>query len=63
MARRCDICGKGVMTGNRVSKSLRHTKRVFRPNIHIIKGEFRGAEGIWKICTKCMKTNKVSKTC
>jgi len=33
MARRCDITGKGVMTGNKVSHAMNHTRRRFLPNI------------------------------
>lgn len=30
---RCQITGKGAMTGNNVSFSMRHTKRTFKPNL------------------------------
>ncbi len=33
MARRCELTGKGVMTGNNVSHAKNRTKRVFRPNL------------------------------
>ncbi len=33
MARRCDLTGKGVQSGNNVSHSNRKTRRTFRPNI------------------------------
>lgn len=33
MAKRCDLTGVGVMTGNNVSKSKRRTKREFLPNL------------------------------
>lgn len=33
MARRCDLTGKGVQSGNNVSHSHRKTRRTFRPNI------------------------------
>lgn len=32
---RCDLTGKGKMYGNRVSHSMRHTKRVWKPNLQI----------------------------
>lgn len=34
MSRRCDLTGKGVQTGNRVSHSKRHTRHRFLPNVH-----------------------------
>ena len=33
MARRCDITGKGVMTGNNVSHAMNKTRRRFLPNV------------------------------
>ena len=36
MARRCELTGKGVMTGHHVSHANNKTKRVFRPNLQAI---------------------------
>jgi large subunit ribosomal protein L28 len=36
MARRCPISGKGVLAGNNVSHSKRHTRRRFLPNLQKI---------------------------
>lgn len=33
MASRCELTGKGKMSGNNVSFSMRHTKRTFKPNL------------------------------
>jgi len=33
MSRRCELTGKGVLSGNNVSHSRRRTKRTFRPNL------------------------------
>ncbi len=33
MSRRCELTGKGVMTGNNVSHAKNRTRRVFRPNL------------------------------
>lgn len=33
MSRRCELTGKGVMTGNNVSHANNKTRRVFRPNL------------------------------
>ncbi|MGB0391215.1 MAG: 50S ribosomal protein L28 [Salibacteraceae bacterium] len=37
MANICQITGKKRMTGNNVSHSRAHTKRVFKPNLHLKK--------------------------
>jgi len=33
MARRCELTGKGVMTGNTVSQAMNHSRRRFLPNL------------------------------
>lgn len=33
MARRCELTGKGVMSGNNVSHAKNRTRRTFRPNL------------------------------
>jgi large subunit ribosomal protein L28 len=33
MARRCELTGKGVMVGNKVSHALNRTRRRFLPNL------------------------------
>ncbi|MBP9706959.1 MAG: 50S ribosomal protein L28 [Oligoflexales bacterium] len=42
MSRRCDLTGKGVLVGNRVSHSKMRTKHRFLPNIQ--KKRFWSAE-------------------
>ncbi|MBP5601297.1 MAG: 50S ribosomal protein L28, partial [Treponema sp.] len=54
MSRCCDICGKGVMSGNKVSKSYNHTRRTWRPNLLKIKAQFGGTTRTINICTKCL---------
>jgi large subunit ribosomal protein L28 len=56
MAQRCDICGKGPMTGNNVSHSKVHTKRRFLPNLHVTHLAVRGKEVRAKVCTRCLRT-------
>lgn len=34
MAATCELTGKGKQFGNNVSFSMRHTKRVWKPNLH-----------------------------
>lgn len=36
MSRRCELTGKGVLTGNKVSHSNRKSRRTFRPNLQNI---------------------------
>ncbi|MHA1598966.1 MAG: 50S ribosomal protein L28 [Alphaproteobacteria bacterium] len=36
MARRCDLTGKGVQTGNNVSHAKNRTRRRFLPNLQVV---------------------------
>ena len=36
MARRCEVTGKGVQTGNNVSHANNKTRRRFLPNLHVV---------------------------
>lgn len=36
MARRCELTGKDVLSGHRVSHANNKTKRVFRPNLQTV---------------------------
>jgi large subunit ribosomal protein L28 len=36
MSRRCELTGKGVMTGHHVSHANNKTKRVYRPNLQLV---------------------------
>lgn len=61
MSRRCDICGKGVQTGFNVSHSHLKTKKKWRPNVKKIKISINGRSEYKKVCTRCMRTDKVVK--
>lgn len=61
MSRRCDICGKGALTGNYRSHAMNATKRRFQPNLQKISAEIDGRTENIKICTGCLKANKVKK--
>ncbi|MCR4790864.1 MAG: 50S ribosomal protein L28 [Treponemataceae bacterium] len=61
MSRRCDICGKGTLTGNTVSKSRNHQRRTWKPNIVRIKTEIDGTTGTIRVCTRCLKSGFVTK--
>lgn len=61
MSRQCDICGKGTITGNTVSKSKNRVRRVWRPNIQAVKTMIGGTVLTVKVCTRCLKANKIVK--
>ncbi|HEV7464809.1 MAG TPA: 50S ribosomal protein L28 [Candidatus Dormibacteraeota bacterium] len=56
MAQRCELCGKGPMSGNNVSHSKRRTRRRFMPNlqrVHVLVSE-RSVRRL--VCTRCIRT-------
>ncbi len=61
MSRICDICGKQAQVGNHRSHALNATKRRFYPNLHEVRAIM--ADGIRKVkvCSSCLKANKVQK--
>ena len=61
MANVCQVCGKGEVTGNNVSHSNLKTKRVWKPNIQRVKALVNGEVKKINICTRCLRTNKVSR--
>jgi len=61
MSKVCDICGKGALTGNHRSHALNASKRKFYPNLTKMKAEIKGEVKKIKICSKCLKSNKVIK--
>ena len=62
MSRKCEVCGKGQVSGNAVSHSNRHTRRKWNANIQTVRiAEETGAVRKANVCTKCLKSNKVNR--
>lgn len=61
MARRCEICEKGPLVGNNVSHANNKTKRRSLPNLQRVKARVNGGTTRVRICTRCLKANKVEK--
>lgn len=57
MAQRCDVCGKGPMTGHRISHAHNLSKRRWLPNLVTVKGQPRRL----RVCTRCVRGGKVVK--
>ena len=74
MARRCEICGKGTISGQVVPRKGQAKKkggvgqhigvpkkRVFMPNIVSVKTLINGTPTTVKVCTRCLRAGKVQK--
>ncbi len=58
MARRCELTGKGVMSGNNVSHSNTKTRRRFLPNLNIatLSSETLGRSFRFRIAASALRT-------
>ena len=58
----CQICGKGRLSGNKVSHSNNKTKKMSKPNLQSIKAVGPHGEHIRvNACTRCIRSGKVKK--
>lgn len=61
MANICDICGKGLQAGYKVSHSNRHTKRAWKPNLQCVRAVIDGKITRVNACTRCLRSGKVTR--
>ena len=58
---KCDICGKGVSFGIKVSHSHRRSNRTWKPNIMKVKVIVNGTPKSVHVCTRCLRSGKVQR--
>ncbi len=63
MANRCDLCDKGRLVGNKVSHSNIKTKMVQRPNLQRVHAKVGGVSRRIRVCTRCLRSGAVEKSC
>jgi len=56
MAKYCEICKKGVMSGNR------HTRTYWAPNVQKVSAIIDGQKRRVTVCTRCLRSGKVQRT-
>ncbi|QDU79966.1 50S ribosomal protein L28 [Polystyrenella longa] len=74
MTQKCEVCGKSVQVGNSVKqrgkakylggngrKTTGITKRQFKPNLQRIRVQDGGTVARKRVCTQCIRSNKVQK--
>jgi large subunit ribosomal protein L28 len=61
MARVCDICGKGPVAGHHVSHANNKVNRRWYPNLQRARAVVNGATRRLRVCTRCLKANRVIK--
>ncbi|MHB1151992.1 MAG: 50S ribosomal protein L28 [Eubacteriales bacterium] len=58
---KCELCGKTVVFGLNVSHSNRKTNRTWKPNIRKIKAVVNGTNKTMSVCSRCLRSNKVTR--
>ncbi|MDO4567622.1 MAG: 50S ribosomal protein L28 [Clostridia bacterium] len=61
MGRYCEVCKKGVMSGNNVSHSNRKTRRSWAPNVQRVSVVVNGTAKKMCVCTRCLRSQKVQR--
>ncbi|MEO7803018.1 MAG: 50S ribosomal protein L28 [Actinomycetota bacterium] len=61
MSQICDVCGKKPQFGKSISHSHRRTNRTWMPNIQTVRTVIKGTPKRLKVCTSCIKANKVQR--
>ena len=61
MASVCEVCGKGMMSGNNVSHSHVKTKRKWKPNIQRVRALVKGEVKRVNVCTRCLRSGNVER--
>ena len=58
---KCEICGKGVTFGIKVSHSHRRSNRTWKPNVVKVKAIVNGSANLVNVCTRCLRSGKVTR--
>jgi len=74
MAKRCDICGKGPVSGSSLTRRgvakkaggvgiriVRRNRRRFLPNLQKVRAALNGVVRSMRVCTRCLKSGKITK--
>jgi len=61
MAKHCEICGKKPVYGRNISHAHNVTSRRFEPNLQRVRVLVNGGVRRLRVCTRCIRSNKVVK--
>ena len=61
MAKVCEVCGKSTVVGRNVSHAHNVTARRFEPNLQKVRALVNGGVRRLRVCTRCLRSNKVTK--
>ena len=58
---KCELCGKTVVYGLKVSHSNRKTNRTWKPNIRKVKAIVNGTPKTVAVCSRCLRSGKINR--
>ena len=58
---KCDICGKGVTFGIKVSHSHRRSNKMWKSNIKSVRVKTEGGSKKMYVCTSCLRSGYVER--
>ncbi|MBP3941793.1 MAG: 50S ribosomal protein L28 [Christensenellaceae bacterium] len=61
MAKYCEVCNKGVVSGNNVSHSNRKSRTKWAPNVQRVRVLDNGTPKRTYVCTRCLRSGRVQR--
>ena len=61
MAKCCEVCGKKPVVGRTVSHAHNVRPRRFEPNLQAVRAMINGGVRRIRVCTRCLRSNKITK--
>ncbi len=58
---KCEVCGKGVSFGIKVSHSHRRSNRMWKPNVRKVRAIVNGTSTSVNVCSRCLRSGKVER--
>lgn len=61
MAKQCEVCGKGTVTGRQHSHANNVTSRTWEPNLRRVRAVVDGVSRRVRVCARCLRSGAVTK--
>jgi len=61
MSKQCSICGKKPVVGRTISHAHNVRARRFEPNLQKVRAMINGGVRRIRVCSRCLRSNKVVK--
>lgn len=61
MAKFCEVCGKGKISGNSITHSDRKIRRTWKPNVRKVAVLENGVTSRKSVCTRCLRSGNVQR--